>query len=78
MASSLLPKPPSEWPDSDIVESYGDIAVERWQRTDSWREGRRKHSPTNCPCFACADGRELLGLTPFKPSRLAHANGVGL
>lgn len=77
-APSLLPKPAGDWPGAETVESYGEVAVERWQHTDAHRPGRRKHSPTTCSCLACADGREVTGMTPFKPSRLAHRYGVRL
>lgn len=68
MATSLLPKPLETDTDVELVEGYGDIAVERWQRTHAFRPGRRRHSPYMCCCLACADGRELMGLTAFKPS----------
>lgn len=68
MATSLLPKPLDVAADVQVVEGYGDIAVDRWQRTDAFRSGRRQHSPSICCCLVCADGRDLMGLTAFKPS----------
>lgn len=48
------------------VESYGDVAIERWQRQSHYGRGSHRHA--TCPCIVCADGRALAGTQPFRPS----------
>lgn len=55
---------------SDSVDSYADIAIDRWQRTmrADLRGGfAGHHDPRACGCLPCADGRELLNLAPLTP-----------
>lgn len=54
---------------SQAVETYGDVAIERWQaQPQSGRGSRGPHRPNVCVCISCSDGRALLGMQPFRPS----------
>jgi hypothetical protein len=55
---------------SALVESYADVAVERWGRTmgaDPRGGFGRRHEARSCGCLVCADGRDALGLIALKP-----------
>lgn len=57
--------------DSEIVQTYADIALNWWTMA-GWpalrsRQQGDQHGPEH-PCLVCADGREALGMKPMVPS----------
>jgi hypothetical protein len=55
---------------AEPVESYADVAVERWHHERLLRPRRgqsRRHNPRFCCCLTCADGREATGQRPLIP-----------
>lgn len=55
---------------TELVDSYADLAVERWQRSmraDPRGGFGRNHDPRACCCLVCGDGREALGHPALVP-----------
>lgn len=55
---------------SDLVESYAEVAISRWQQRGGTHDPRGRggpHDPRFCGCIVCADGRQALGLQPLVP-----------